>query len=78
MITYFKDENHNSKKGYRKRKMLTTLLKSFDTFIIIARTSSSITLSPTGIGLIVTPISTCIACRLTISNKLIYEFDMQN
>ena len=73
MITYFKHKNHKSKKRYKKYKTITTILKSFDTFVIIATTSSSITLSLTGIGLIVIPISTASACALSIGNKVIYE-----
>ena len=69
MIAYFKEENHNSKKKYKKYKKLTTVLKPIDTFVIIATTSSSITLSLRGIGLIAIPISTATACGLTISNK---------
>ena len=76
-ITYFKDKNHKSKKKYKKYKTLTTILKSFDTIVIIATTSSSITLSPTGFGLIVIPISSSIACGLTITNKVLYEIVMQ-
>ena len=53
MITYFKDKNNRSKKKYKKYKTITTILKSIDAFVIIATTSSSITLSLTGIGLIV-------------------------
>ena len=53
--------------------MITTLLKSFDTFVIIATTSSSITLSLTGTGLIVIPISAASACALSIGNKVLYE-----
>ena len=45
MITYFKDKNNKSKKKYKKYKRITTILKSFDTFLIIAATSSSITVS---------------------------------
>ena len=70
MINYLKDKNHESKKKYKKYKVITTLLKSFDTFVTIATTSSSITLSLTGIGLIVIPLSTAIAYGLTISNKM--------
>ena len=73
MITYFKDKNNKSKKKYKKYKTLTTILKSFDTFVIIATTSSSITLSLTGIGLKVIPISTASACALSIGNKVLYE-----
>ena len=73
MIIYFKDKNNKSKRKYKKYKTITTILKSFDTFVIIATTSSSITLSLTGIGLIVIPISTASACDLSIGNKLLYE-----
>ena len=52
MITYFKDKNYQSKKKYKKNKTITTILKSFDTIVIIATTSSSITLFLRGIGLI--------------------------
>ena len=57
--------------------MLSTILKSFDTIVIVATTSSSIMLSLTRIGLIVISISTGKACGLTISNKLIYEIVIQ-
>ena len=73
MITYFKDKNRKSKKRYKKYKTIATILKSFDTFVIIATTSSSITLSLTGISLIAIPISTASACALSIGNKVIYE-----
>ena len=67
MITYFK--NKKSKKKYKQHKTITIILKSFDTFVIIATTSSSITLSLTGIVLIV--ISTASACALSIGNKVL-------
>ena len=73
MITYLKDRNNKSKKKYKKYKTITTILKSFDTFVIIATTSSSITLSLAGIGLIVIPKSTASACALSIGNEVIYE-----
>ena len=73
MITYFKDKNNKSKKKYKKYKTLTTILKSFDTFVIIATTSSSIFLSLTVIGLVAIPISTATACGLSIGNKVLYE-----
>ena len=73
MITYFIDKNHKSKKNYKKHKTVTTTLESVDTFVIIATTSSSTTLSLTGIGLIVIPISTATACALLIGIKVLYE-----
>ena len=68
MINYFKDKNNTSKKKNKKYKTLTTILKSFDTFAIIATT-----LSLTGIGLVVIPKSTASACALSIGNKVLYE-----
>ena len=62
MITYFKDKNNKPKKKYKNYKTLTSILKSFDTFVIIANTSSSFMLSLTGIGLIAIPKSTATAC----------------
>ena len=73
MINYFKDKNNKSKKKYKKYNTITTILKSIDTFVIIATTSSSVTLRLTGIGLVVIPITTASACTLSIGNKVIYE-----
>ena len=77
MITYFKDKNKKSKKIYKKYKTLTTILKSFDTIVILATTSTSIILSVTGIGSLAIPISTATACGLSITNKVLYERVMQ-
>ena len=76
MEIYFKDKNHESKKKY-KNILLTTILKSIDTFVINATIYTSITLSLTRIGLIVIPVSTGTACGLTFSNKVMYERVMQ-
>ena len=73
MITYFKDRNHKSKKRYKDYKSLNTVLESVDSIVIIAATSTSITLSVTGIGLIVLPISASIACVLSLGNKIIHK-----
>ena len=73
MITYFKDKNHRSKKKYKNYKNLNTLLESVDSIIIIAATSTSITLSITGIGLIVLPISAGIACGISLGNKILHK-----
>ena len=76
MIIYFKDKNNKSKKRYRKFKTLTTIIKSLYTFVKKATTSSSITLSLTGIGSIVIPKSTATGCGLSIGNKVLYEIIM--
>ena len=53
MITHFSEKNYKSKKNTKRHKMITMILKSIDTFVIIATTSSSITLFLTGVFLIV-------------------------
>ena len=69
-ILYFKGNKIKSKEKYKNYKTFTTIIISFDTFVIIATTSSSVTLSLTGIGLIAIPISTATACGISIGNKV--------
>ena len=73
LITYFKDKNSKSKKRYKNYKTLNTILESVDSIVIIAATSTSITLSITGVGLIILPISTGIACTLSLGNKVLHK-----
>ena len=73
MINYFKDKNNKSKKKYKNYKTLNTVLESVDSIVIIGATSTSITLSVTGIGLIVLPISAGIACGLSLGNKVLHK-----
>ena len=73
MITYFKDKNHISKKRYKNYKTLNTILESVDSIAIIGATSTSITLSIAGIGLIILPISAGIACTLSLGNKVLHK-----
>ena len=73
MITYFKDKNNKSKKRYKNYKTLNTISESVDSIVIITATSTSITLSVTGIGLIILPISASIACGLSLSNKVLHK-----
>ena len=73
MITYFKDKNNKSKKHHKKYKTIIKILKSFDTFVIIATTSGSLTLSLTGFGLIAIPKTTASAYALSNGNKVICE-----
>ena len=73
MITYFKDKNNKSKKRYKNYKTLNAILETVDSIVIIATTSVSITLSITGIGLIVLPISAGIACVLSLCNKALHK-----
>ena len=73
MITYFKDKKHKSKKKYKNYKTLNTVLESVDSIVIIAATSTSITLSVTGMGLIILPISAGIAGTLSLGNKVLHK-----
>ena len=73
MINYFKDKNNKSKKRYKNYKTLNTILESVDSVVIIGATSTSITLSVTGVGLIILPISAGIACALSIGNKILHK-----
>ena len=73
MITYFKDKNNKSKKKYKNYKTLNTILESADSIVIIGATSTSITLSITGVGLIILPISAGVACALSLGNKVLHK-----
>ena len=73
MITYFKDKNNKSKKKYKNYKTLNTILESADSIVIIGATSTSITLSITGVGLIILPISAGVACALSLGNKILHK-----
>ena len=73
MITYFKDKNHKSKKKYKNYKTLNTILESADSIVIIGATSTSITLSITGVGLIILQISAGVACVLSLGNKILHK-----
>ena len=73
MITSFKDKNNKSKKKYKNYKTLNTVLESVDSIVIIGATTTSITLSLTGVGLIILPISAGIACSLSLGNKILHK-----
>ena len=73
MIQYFKDKNYKSKKKYKNYKTLNTILESLDSIVIIGATSTSITLSVTGVGLIILPILAGIACGISLGNKVLHK-----
>ena len=52
-ITYFRDKNHKSKKKYKIFKTITSTLELFDTVVNTGATTTSVTLSVTGVGLLV-------------------------
>ena len=69
MTTYFENENNKSKRKYKNYKILGTILESVDTIVIIGATSTSMTLSTIGIGLIFS-YSAGIACTQSLGNKV--------
>ena len=73
MITFFKDKNNKSKKRYKNYKTLNTVLESIDSIVIIGATSTSITLSVCGVGLIILPKSAGIASTLSLGNKVLHK-----
>ena len=75
MNTYFKDKNNKSKKRYKNYKTLNTVLESVDSIVIITATSTSITLSITGTGLIILPISAGYACTLSLHKLIINKYN---
>ena len=76
MISFFKEKNSKSKKKYENYKTSRTILKSVDSIVIIGATSTSVTLSITGFGLVIVPISASIACGLSLCNKVLHEIVM--
>ena len=72
-ITYFQDRNHKSEKRSEFYKTLNTLLESIGSIVIIGATSISITLSISGVGLIILPISDVFACFLSLGNKVLHK-----
>ena len=58
---------------YKNYKTLNTILESVDSIVIIRATSTSITLSITGNGLIILPISAGIDCGLSLGNKVLHK-----
>ena len=73
MITSFKGKKPNQKRKLKNYKTLNTLLQSVDTIVINAANSTSLTLSITGIGFIILPLSSGIACTLSICNKVLHK-----
>ena len=73
MITYFRGTNDNFFKKKQKYKTLTAVLESLDTVTINGATTTSVSLSVTGVGLIVLPISAGIVCAQPVGNKVLHK-----
>ena len=57
---------------YKNYKTLNTILVSVDSIVIIGATSFSITLSVTGVGLMISPTSAEVSCTLSLGNKVLH------
>ena len=73
MITYLKDENRKSEKKYKTYETLISMLDLVDTVVIIGSTTTTLTVSITGIGLINVPISAGKASSLSLVKKILYQ-----
>ena len=69
MINYYELEEKNLKK-YTKYKLINNLINSLDGIIVIGTTSASISLSITGVGIIVVPITAGVGCATGILVKI--------
>ena len=71
ILSYFKEKNHESKENYKNFTTITTRLESVHTVAIICAIAISVTLSITGVELVVVRISAGDACALSLRNKVI-------
>ena len=70
MMKYYELEENKYKKKYTKHKLLNNLINSLDGIIVIGTTSASVTLSITGVGIIVVPITAGVGCATGILVKI--------
>ena len=71
---FYEEEYKKLKKKYNKFKTLNKILNTIDSVVIIGFTSTSITFSLTGFGIITIPIIAGIGCGITITSKIICEY----
>ena len=78
MITSFKDKNHKRKQKYKNYKTPNPILTTVDSIVIIGLTSTSRSLSVTGLRLIIFPISASIARGLFLAEKFLFKMFLKN
>ena len=76
IILFFKDKDHKSKMKYEKYKTLASIIESVDTIVINGSTATSVTLSITGIGSIILPITAGMGCSISIANKVLHKINI--
>ena len=70
MMKYYETEEKKYKQKYTKYKLINNLINSLDGIIVIGTTSASVTLSITGVGIIVVPITAGVGCATGILVKI--------
>ena len=70
MMKYYELEEKKYKQKYTKYKLINNLINSLDGIIVIGTTSASVTLSITGVGIIVVPIAAGFGCTTGILVKI--------
>ena len=70
MMKYYEMEEKKYKQKYNKYKLINNIINSTDSLIVIGTTSASITLSITGVGIIVVPITAGVGCVTGILVKI--------
>ena len=70
MMKYYELVEKKYKQKYAKYKLINNLINSLDGIIVIGTTSTSVTLSITGVGIIVVPITAGVGCATGILVKI--------
>ena len=70
MRKYYEIEERKYKTKYTKCKLINNIINSTDGLIIIGTTSTSVTLSITGVGIVVVPITAGVGCATGILVKV--------
>ena len=70
MMKYYEMEEKKYKQKYNKYKLINKLINSLDGIIVIGTISASISLSITGVGIIVVPIAAGVGCKTGILVKI--------
>ena len=73
MIAYFKYRNHKSKQKWKKFDNPNLILESVDTVVTFGETTASVTLSVTGVCLMVILFFTGIVCAVSLGYEIIHE-----
>ena len=74
MMKYYEMEEKKYKQKYNKYKLINNLINSLDGILVIGTTSASISLSITGVGIIVVPIAAGVGCTTGILVKIFFSY----